>query len=275
DAKVRGARGSDASRGVTDCTGPGGGGGSGVVWMKGAVFSPNLIADITGGSNGVISAFSSAPCIGLANGATSGGNGSAISDYVAPAFGSFLCAPLPVPELKFFRARAEEKAISLGWTMVSIDNIRGYEVQRSIDQVNYSTIAHLRNDGNYTFSINDLDKLGGTFFYRLKLIRTNATVGYSTIIAITKNQQAAFDQLSIFPNPAIHQIKVSAIAKKSTVTKLNIFNASGQRVYHYEYRISAGYILLTVPVDQLSAGVYWLMLEADGLRERKKFIRAN
>lgn len=271
---VRGGRGSDASRGVNDCTGPGGGGGGGVVWMKASIAS-NVSATVDGGNNGVISALSTAPCAGQANGATAGGAGSALADYSLPAVGNIVCVPLPVPELKSFKARIEQKNISLWCAMTSIDNIRAYEIERSADQVNYSAVAHILNEGKYSFTIYDDGSFTGTVYYRLKLIRYNGTVAYSPITHITKNANEIFNLIHVFPNPATTQLRVITLVKKNMVTQFNIFDAAGRRVYHQQIKLPAGYTTLSIPVTQLSNGVYWLLLEAPGMRERRKFIKSN
>ena len=274
-AIARGGRGSNSSSGVSDCTGPGGGGAGGVVWMQGSSLLPNVTATLTAGANGVISPLSTSPCVGQANGATGGDAGSALTDYLVPAMGSLMCSSLPIAELKFFKARTDEKDISLWWSMNSIENIRVYEVERSVDQVHFSTIAYLDNNGNYSFSIKDKDNLSGTVFYRLKVIHTDGRVSYSTVLPVTKILTAAFSELNIFPNPAVHQLKITTHVRNTLSTRLSVFNSSGQLVYQQQYRLAAGYNTITIPVSQFSPGVYWLSLEGNGMQERKKFIRTN
>ena len=243
--------------------------------MKGPVFSPNITAVVTGGNNGVISAFSTSPCAGQANGATPGGGGAMLTDYSPPAMGNFLCAPLAVPELKSFTVRADERSISLSWTMISIGNISAYEVERSVNQVNYSAIARLSNDGKYLFAISDNDSFTGTIFYRLKIIRNNGTISYSQIIHVTRKGNHVFYQLNVFPNPVRHELKVSTVVKRNVVAQLTLLNAAGQSIYHDQVTLLSGNTTFVVPVSQLSPGVYLLILEAPGIQERRKFIRKN
>jgi Secretion system C-terminal sorting domain len=275
NAIARGGRGSNSSSGVSDCTGPGGGGGGGVVWTKGPGALPNVSTTLTGGNNGVISPLATSPCVGQANGATAGNAGNAIAGYTAPAMGSLVCSPLPISQLKFFKARAEEKDISLWWNMRSIEDIQGYEVERSNDQVTYSLIAYVRNNGSYAFSITDKDNLSGTVFYRLKLIHADGTVAYSAIVPVTKTPNTAFSGLNIFPNPVAEQLKVSMRVRNSVKASISIFNSSGQLVHQEQHALAAGYNIITIPVSRLSRGVYWLLLEGNGMQERKRFIRHN
>ena len=271
---VTGGRGTDAGRGIGDCTGPGGGGGGGLVWMKGAALLPGVSAVTNGGVNGVVSPLSStAVCRGLANGATSGGAGSTLSGYVAPAMGNFLCVPLPVPELIFFKGRAEQGNIQLWWSMATIDNIKNYVVERSIDQVNYKTISRANNNGEYALSMNIKDDFRGTGFYRLKLIRSNGTIGYSAVLAITNLRNTELNQLQLFPNPAVDELRVSVFAKKNILSQVVIFNSSGQRVHQQQVKIAVGLNTILLSIQKLQSGPYWLMFDVNGVQERKKFIK--
>ena len=275
-ATVTGGRGSDGSRATNDCLGPGGGGGGGAVWMKGSTLFPNVTTNLSGGANGVVSALTSlVACRGSANGATPGTSGSALSGYVPPAVGSLLCIPLPVSELRSFKARADIHAVLLEWVMTNIDDIRSYEVERSIDQVTYSAVVRVANNGQYAFTVKDPSEYSGTVFYRLKIQRHNGTTAYSPIIYVTKNVNSLFNQLHVFPNPVTNQLKVSVLARTAITTHLTVFNVSGQKVYHQQVKIMAGYTTVPITVSDLKPGVYWLMVEANGVQERRKFIKTN
>jgi hypothetical protein len=273
-ATAAGARGSDASRGVNDCTGPGGGGGGGVIWMKGAPFSPLVSGIVSGGTNGVVSMLSGiAACRGMANGATSGGSGATLTNYVPPPMGNFICAPLFVAELKSFDGKFDQNNILLKWTMHTTENINAYEVERSIDQVYYTKIARVINNNNYAFKAIDKELLTGTAYYRLKLIYTNGHTGYSRIIALTGTVKDAIEKFTLFPNPVSQELNVTTFSHKNLTTKLSIFNTSGHRIYMANYKITPGYTKFTVPVKTLSTGVYWLLLETNGSQEGKLFIK--
>lgn len=276
DVVARGGRGSDASRGTSDCLGPGGGGGGGVLWVKGGAALPNVATTLNGGSNGVISTLTTVvACRGQANGATSGTVGQALVDYVPPALGNFLCTPLAVPELKFFKGRYENKTNVLWWTMTSIDDVSSYELERSVDQVSFTGIGSVANNGKYSFSIIDARSSLGTTYYRLKIIRQNGSISYSSIVIITHHVSSVFNQVTVFPNPATHRLNLSIVTSKNASARIAVYNASGQRTFDRQIRLSAGYQTLSVPVSQYTPGIYLLTLDADGVSERKKFIKIN
>ena len=159
--------------------------------------------------------------------------------------------------------------------MSNIDDIVSYEVERSIDQVNYSAVVRVVNNGNYVFTVQDQGDYTGTIYYRLKIRRSNGTTAYSPIVHVTKNVNSFFNQLNLFPNPVTHQLQVSVLARTNATTHFTVFNVSGQRVYHQQLKIMAGYTTVPITVSHLTPGVYWLMVETNGIQERRKFIKTD
>lgn len=271
---ARGGRGSDASRGVNDCTGPGGGGGGGILWMKGASIPSTVSAVVSGGSNGVVSMLSGVvACQGMANGATSGGSGALLANYIAPATGNFLCAPLPVQELKFFEVKKAQTNIYIRWSMFEIRNISSYEVERSTDQVHYSTIEQLDNNAHYTFTVTDNRQFDGIAYYRLKIFRKDGTIGYSKIITVAANVTTVLENFNLFPNPVVDVLNVSIFSRRNVTTKFRIYNSTGECLYMHQFNITRGYNQFTVPVKSFLPGMYWLTIEANGIQERRKFVK--
>ena len=106
-------------------------------------------------------------------------------------------------------------------------------------------------------------------------MRNDGTSAYSPILPVSRSVNGLFTQVNLYPNPVIHQLKVSILSKKPSVSQVAIFNASGQRVYNQQSKFVAGYTTIQIPVSHLTNGVYWLMLESGGTQERRKFVKAN
>lgn len=273
DVLARGGRGSDASRGTSDCLGPGGGGGGGVLWTKGGTAFPNVNANLTGGSNGVISNLTTVvACRGQANGATSGAIGQQVTDYVPPTPGNFVCTPLAVPELKSFTGRNEDKRNVLWWTMTNIDNVSAYEVERSVDQVNFVTVGRVVNNGFLSNVISDEHPDQGTMFYRLKLVWKNHLVGYSKVISINRSYDIV-DHLNLFPNPVFGHLTIKINTLKAGRSHISIFSISGQRLYFSRTNLSIGSNVLPISVAHLAEGIYWVVVDNGISQQRKKFFK--
>lgn len=77
--QAKGGKGGDT--GANQCTGPGGGGSGGVLKYSNAAIWPGVTVDVTGGIYGTNTTVTS-PCFGNNNGATSGGNGLSVANWV-------------------------------------------------------------------------------------------------------------------------------------------------------------------------------------------------
>ena len=230
-------------------------------------------AIVTGGSNGVISAFTTSPCAGQSNGATAGNNGTAIAGYVRPAFGNFICAPLSTSQLDYFRARVLDNSVVVTWQMNNTTGMKSYEVERSFDLVSYVKVDARNNDGTSKFTSVDNLNFNGTIRYRLKMIFENGTSVYSTVVPVTRIVNNGFTEMRLMPNPVRDQLTVTAFISSPAKMQLSIFNSSGQLLYKKQYFHFQGYLKTPIPTSTLAPGIYWLMVEGNGSRERKKFIK--
>jgi hypothetical protein len=116
--------------------------------------------------------------------------------------------PLPV-ELTKFTARLVAKTIELNWTTASEQDSRHFEIERSADAKNFTTLDFVNSQGttslvtHYTFQ--DREPLLGTSYYRLKQVDEDLTYTYTNIIAVS-NQQAK--SASVYPTLAQQELKV-------------------------------------------------------------------
>ena len=276
-ASATGARGSDAARtgNSSDCPGSGGGGGGGVVWMKGGAPIANVTTVVTGGANGTGSPLSpNASCRNTTAGATAGANGAALTGFVPVLSASTPnCEPLPVNELKSFTGKSTPAGNILQWQMYSTDNIEHFALERTIDRVRYTTIAYRANTGSLSYSATDDEPAATTCFYRLKVIRTNTKVDYSSVIRITTQNEAQFQWITMQPNPAVDQVILNLFAKQNTIANITLYKGTGQHVYSKQTRLSPGYSSLAVPLQQLPKGMYWVAIECDGIRFVKTLVK--
>jgi hypothetical protein len=274
NAIATGAKGSDVGMMAPDCTGPGGGGGGGIVWMKGASSIPGVSSVLTGGINGTVHAsVGIVACAGQAAGATQGGGGASITGYILPVSAPLICTPLPLPELRSFTAQVRQQQVVVQWTMHQVAGIAAYEVERSIDKVHFTSMAHIDNMGDYRMLITDREKISGTSFYRLKITRTNNTVAWSAVVKVTHQVADLLQWVNLFPNPATQNIRVTVLAKKNMTITVSAYSTNGQRLLEKPFKLSPGYSTVYLPLSTLSPGVYWLAMEYEGVRVMKPFVK--
>ena len=271
-----GANGSNSSYSINDCTGPGGGGGGGIIWTTGSTFPAAITPSVIGGSNGVVSSTSSiVACRGAANSSTPGSNGSAQSNYVSPAMNLFVCFPLPVNDLTYFKGAVDDNANVLSWQMNDVNNINYYKLESSSDQVKFDSLTAINNNGNTNFIYNDYRKNEGTMYYRLSIINKNGTIDYSQIVALTRDENSSLQFISVHPNPAVNNISVVIFAKKNDNANIIIYNAYGQKNISISNYLNAGYNKINIPVSNLLTGTYFVLIKGKNINTVKSFIKTS
>ena len=272
--QTNGANGSNSSNLVSDCTGPGGGGGGGTIWVSGASFPAAISGSVSGGSSGVVSAGSGiAACRGSANGATAGSNGNQQTGFVAPMGASAVCTVLAASDLIYFRGALTSEGALISWGLYNTDNISSYSLEISFDRINYSQIALIMNNQEKAISWLDKREISGTVYYRLKIFYKNNTTQYSATLPISNLNSAAFQVLSLQPNPADDQIVLSIYSSTMKNSTFVIYNSVGQAIRSMNVIVNKGYSNLQIPVNGLAAGTFVIKVENDQTRFTRPFIK--
>lgn len=136
-------------------------------------------------------------------------------------------AVLPVT-LSAFTVKLTGTRADINWATDMELNASRYEIERSIDGMNWSTVGSVKAYGTASvvsrYAFTDVLKINGTVSYRLKMIDTDESFAYSPIK--TLRADAGFD-MNIYPNPATNYVVISS---KSHPEKMNVqlISQSGQ-----------------------------------------------
>jgi hypothetical protein len=255
------------------CMGPGGGGGGGIIWVAGASFPGTIISSVVGGQNGVISPSNTFGCAGSSNFAAPGVNGSTQPNYVLPSGTIKVCTPLPIPGLRFFTGALTNTGAVLTWLMNDIENVYSYQLQSSLDQSSYLTLAVIKNSREKKLSYMD-DRINeGTVYYRLMMTKQDGSEYYSQIVALTRSSNDAVKFISLQPNPTQDNLSVILYAKSAEQANTIIFNAYGQQIISRSAMLNIGYNKLNIGVASMSAGVYYFKIITKDFEAVKTFIK--
>lgn len=180
-------------------------------------------------------------------------------DYVA----------LPV-ELTKFTARTTGKAIELNWTTASELDSKHFEIERSADAKNFTTIGIVNAKGttslttNYTF--HDNEPLLGTSYYRLKQVDEDLTYTYYQVVAVT-NQHAKL--ASVYPTLAQQELKVE-LPFAHMAYNAAVYDKMGRVVLRQNLK---GYTH-ALDVSRLGHGNYTLVLSNEvGEKQTLRFLK--
>ncbi len=176
-------------------------------------------------------------------------------------------------ELTDFYSNVSYGKVNLSWKTATEINNRGFEIQRSKDKADWSTIGFVDGKGTTTepneYSYTDKPTLSGTYYYRLKQYDLDGNFNYSKTIevdlriikdfALEQNYPNPFNPTTTIgyelPNESNVTIKVYDILGKEVATLVNgkeqagvhevNFNGSGLGSGMYIYRMNAGNYTVT------------------------------
>ena len=184
---------------------------------------------------------------------------------------------LPV-ELVSFTGYAENGKVYLRWTTATETNNYGFQVERKKEKGEsvWDNIGFVEGHGNsnspkeYSFADNLAES--GKYYYRLKLIDTDGTFEYSSIIE-TENNIMIYSLSQNHPNPFNPTTEISYSIPRETFVELKVYDLLGKEVAslvnkekpagNYKVSFNAGY---------LSSGIYFYTLRAGKYIETKKMI---
>ncbi|MBD0255241.1 MAG: T9SS type A sorting domain-containing protein, partial [Cytophagales bacterium] len=110
--------------------------------------------------------------------------------------------PLPV-RLVSFTGQYLDGQVQLKWQSSSEENTSHFEVEKSADGKNFSPVLTKKAQGNSSTLVSygtlDNNPLGGTSYYRLKMVDLDGTFEYSKLVSVSSEGGL---QVRLYPNPS-------------------------------------------------------------------------
>ena len=190
-------------------------------------------------------------------------------------------SPLPV-ELLSWKAHLKEKAVRLEWSALELAGFDYYEIERSLDGENFSTIhtqnriGEVNTQQSYTYD-DPVDNMGtvNTVYYRLKNVEQDDSYVYSEVRSVDLPANQVFGITSVNPNPFNNSLTVDFFVQGSSEVVLEVISVDGKilrRIPVGEIRGSS-----TVHLNNLAtmeAGIYFLRLGAkNGHQSFRKIVK--
>ena len=182
---------------------------------------------------------------------------------------------LPVT-LTNIKAYQQNAGVQVEWTAQQESNIDRYEVERSQNGQQFSTLGSVRAGDNVSVAVKynlfDPNPLNGVNFYRIKIIEAGKET-YSQILKVNMNNGSK-NSVTIYPNP----IKGSTVALEINLQKGNytiiLTNGFGQQVMNKRMTHAGGAATETLESSKsLAAGVYQLRLTGEGVDMTRQIIK--
>lgn len=168
-------------------------------------------------------------------------------------------SPLPI-KLLYFDAKYKNNAVEIEWSTATETNNHYFEIEKSEDGIDYTTIAQLPSkaaQGNSSVRIHydckDFHPSEKTNYYRMKQVDYDNAFSYSPVVAV-KSEISKKNEF-IYPNPNNGEFVIST--EVEGYVKISFVNHIGNEVFSELQTIEkeSGEIKIHAK-DKLTSGVY-------------------
>ena len=171
-------------------------------------------------------------------------------------------APMPVTLTNFAGQRAGATNM-LTWSTATESNNSGFELERSADGRNFSSLTFVASKAdrgnsnlvlNYTFT--DEKPLIAGNYYRLKQVDKDGKMVYSSVVYLKGDKVDLVQVSGVYPNPAVSVLNVLLSAPANDRVVLVVTDLTGKAVRKQEVQLKQGENQVQVQVAGLASGTY-------------------
>lgn len=184
------------------------------------------------------------------------------------------CSVLPVTLLNF-SATPKDQSVYLAWSTASESNNKGFDIERSQNGTNWTTLGFVAGAGNSSstnhYAYLDGGLASGRYFYRLKQIDLDGKFVYSAVVSAVIGGQSGFVLEQNYPNPFNNETIIRFTLPHKSKVNLSVFDINGRlvKVIVNESR-DAGTHAVNVYSGSLVSGLYYYKLQAGEFSAVKK-----
>jgi glucose/arabinose dehydrogenase len=167
-----------------------------------------------------------------------------------------------------FSAHANNGAVQLNWKTSSEQNIKQFEIEYSVNEINYTRTGivqalNIPNGSDYTFS--DNPSATGRIFYRLKLVDLDGRFEYSNVVSVEINKSD-----KDFVQPSIVTSGQLNVFLSKSFNTLELINMNGAVLLKQNIKGRTGRIVIPVPF--VTTGTYVVQLTNDETTLRQRIL---
>ncbi len=185
---------------------------------------------------------------------------------------------LPVKLTDFTVKRSGNNAV-LNWNTSFEINTDHFDIERSYDGINFSSVGSKQATGNSTTDINyqyidPINLSAGNIYYRLNTLDVDGKSTYSKIVVLRLSGSVVKD-FTVYPNPFTSNLKLELSSNKETEVIIRISDALGQLVINRSILLQRGanVVVLSSEIQNLKPGIHLLEIISEDGKLTQKIIK--
>jgi hypothetical protein len=148
-----------------------------------------------------------------------------------------------------FKGAFANNRIRLDWRVLNNSMVRYFDIQRSIDGINFTTIGRVdqadTDNSDVGYSFVDNENLNRAVFYRIRMLSTGNVVQYSNIIRLD-TRALAVNGVQVLPNPVKESMQLQVSSSANNPLKIYVYDQSGKLVISKRSFVTQGTTSMTV-----------------------------
>jgi hypothetical protein len=192
----------------------------------------------------------------LSGGITSTSSPNAFTSFSRFTIGFYNAIFLPVELVSFEVKKSGDKGL-LHWVTANEQDASHFEVEESLDGINFQYTGTVQATGNstslqnYFFTDYVLNK--GTNYYRIKAVDKNGSFDYTPVRSLEVGDVAAS---RIYPNPASGTTNLVVSNARNEELQVLVYDINGKEVIRFTDLIGVDQYTTPIAIDHLTPGQY-------------------
>jgi len=177
--------------------------------------------------------------------------------------------------LSSFAGSIKDGIASLTWKTDNEINNKGFEIEKSFNGSDFSTIGFVAagENASNTYSFSESKNLAANNYYRLKQVDKDGQYTRSSVILL--QNKTNIQQLVLFGNVVKSQLNAQIEATKTGASSIAIVDMSGKVVKTIQKQLQKGTNQVSFNVSGLQAGNYQLQIATTEGRTSARFVVAK
>ena len=181
-----------------------------------------------------------------------------------------------------FKGERQGTINNLSWSTSTEVNNSGFELLRSADGTNFSTLGFVaskasngNSNGTLNYAFADKKPFTGNAYYRLKQIDKDGKTTLSQIVLIKGIKLNKLELTSVYPNPTISTLNVVVSSPKADKVTFVVSDITGKVIMNQVMQVVVGDNNLPINVSHIAKGTYTIKaICADGCETAiSKFVK--
>ncbi|MDR0793626.1 MAG: T9SS type A sorting domain-containing protein [Chitinophagaceae bacterium] len=177
---------------------------------------------------------------------------------------------LPVTLNSFAGTLDNQNHCVLNWSVGTENNLSSYEVERSYDNVSFTSAGTVPATGKSAYSFTDPAQALSSNYYRLKMVNIDGTFTYSATVSIAGNP-AEF--VKLLGNPVTNQISLLINNNANDNVNATFTGMNGQVIKQWNLGKARGNVTLSLSNTSVASGVYILTVTVGNQKVNLKVMK--